>query len=448
MAVDQAIRTHRAGLARSRALLAGLIAAVALSGCGVWLGEVEVPLEGERIALRQATPTDRRAEREVVTVPATRRVEAWTQAGGSPQRSAGNLEGSISLQRVWSASIGAGSGSESRIAASPVAGGGRVFALDASTEVMALSTSGDRLWRADLTPEDEDGRDGFGGGLALSGDTLVAATGFGEVIGLNATDGSEKWRLAIGAPVRSAPAIADGRVVVVSGDGQLVAADLDTGGELWRVFGLEGGAAMLGGAGPAISGEVVAAPFTSGDLGIFRAADGRRGWTEPLGGGRLGTAMSLITDLSASPVMADGVIYAGAVAGRVAALDVPTGRRIWSRDIGAYNSVLVAGAAFIVSADARVLALEPASGDTIWETALPRFEDEEDREDAIAYGGPIMVGGKLFVVSSDRRIYRLDGATGAIETSAGLPGETTIPPIFAEGRLYVLDDDGDLHAYQ
>jgi outer membrane protein assembly factor BamB len=420
-----------------------------LSSCGLWLGEAETILEGDRIALRQPRATI--ASGGVAALPPTIAITDWPQVGGAANRSIGHVAGTATLNRLWSTSIGAGSDSESRVTAPPVAAGGRIFALDAAAQVTAVSTSGNIIWKADLTPEDEDPRDGFGGGLAAVGDVLVAATGFGQVIGLNAANGERRWTFQAESPIRSSPAVSQGRVVVVTRGGMVMAIDAATGKEAWRVTGLEGGASMMGGGGsaPAISGEVVAAPYPSGDIGVIRLRDGRRGWSEPIGGTMRGVAISLISDVTSAPVMAAGRIYAGSVSGRLASFEIPTGRRIWARNIGSYNPVSVAGdSLFVVTEDARLLALRSATGVTIWEAALPRFDDPEDRSGTFAYGGPLLVGSKLVVVSTDKMIYRFDAATGKPEHVAALPGPSSIPPIAAGGVIYVVDESGDLHAYK
>ena len=333
-----------------------------------------------------------------------------------------------------------------------MAADGRVYTLDAAATVQATSAADGRtIWETDLTPEDEDGRDGFGGGLASAGDLLVAATGFGEILGLSSADGEIRWRTSIGAPIRSAPAVSRGMVVVASREGSIVAVDLVSGAERWRVDGYDGGASILGGGGssPAISGEVVAAPYPSGDLGILRLSDGRRGWTEPLGATRRASAMSLIADVSSSPVMSGGLIYAGGVSGQLVAYDIPTGRRVWFREIGAYNPVWAAEQTiFVVSEDARLMALASGNGVTVWETALPLYEDPEDREGVIAYGGPILSGGSLFLTSTEGVVYKVNAVTGAVEAQDDSIGGSSVAPIVAGGKLFVLDDDGRLTAYQ
>lgn len=416
----------------------------------MWLGEAEDILEGERIPLRSASLSDAETPKGVATPARAQPLSEWRQVGGGPTRAISHIEGDLALERIWSRSIGSGSDSESRVIAEPIFANGVVYAMDASAEVSAVDAeSGDLVWRADLTPRGEHGRDGFGGGLAVAGQRLVVANGFGEVLALDPSNGEELWRFRANSPFRSAPAVSNGIVVVVARDGELIGIDLETGGPRWRAGNFEGGAAMLGGAGPAISGEVVAAPFASGEISIFRLSDGERGWSEALGAPRRGSAIAQIADVSAAPVMSNGRIFAGSVSGRLVSFNIPNGRRIWSRDIGVYNRVWVAGGvSYLISEDARVYALDSNTGRSIWETQLPRFDDPEDLRDPFAYGGPILVGGHLFITSSEASLWRIDAATGEILEEADLPDGSSIPPIAANGVLYVLDEGGDLHAYR
>lgn len=438
---------------RAATFLALAAAATGLGGCSTFdfLGEKEKILQGDRIALRSAVQNEN-ASGGVAAFGAARSVGQWPQAGGAPNRSVGHVEGQIALKRVWSTSIGASSDSESRITSSPVAAGGRIYALDAASQVTAVSeSSGQKIWETELTPEDEDGRDGFGGGLAVAGDMLIATTGFGEALGLRASDGEIAWRKQLGSPIRSAPNVSGGVAVIVTRDGGVYALNIADGEEAWSVIGVQGGAAMLsgGGASPAISGEIVAAPFASGDVGVFRLKDGARGWSQSLGLARRGSAMSMIADVSSPPVIIDGRVVAGGVSGRLASFEIRTGERSWARDLGAYNPVWASGGTiFVLSDDSRILALKGVSGETIWETQLPRYEDPDDREGPFAYGGPILIGGKLYAVSSEEKILQIDAATGKLEAQIDLPGPATVPPIAVNGRLIVLDDDGDLHSFQ
>ncbi|MEO1331618.1 MAG: hypothetical protein AAFW46_18365, partial [Pseudomonadota bacterium] len=158
-----------------RRLARPLIAAAllsGLSGCGYFWGDEDDPLEGTRIPVRQIASATA-AVSGSAPLPTPQPVAIWPQDGGGANRVAGHPAGSIAMERLWSVSIGAGSDSESRVTAAPVATADRIYALDAAAQVTAVGADGRVIWRSDLTPEDEDGRDGFGGGLALTGGSLI-----------------------------------------------------------------------------------------------------------------------------------------------------------------------------------------------------------------------------------------------------------------------------------
>lgn len=441
----------RRGLAATSLRCAAGLLLLATAGCGnAWFGESETILPGDRISIRSVPDSQAPVTPARVSLPRARQLSAWPQAGGEATRAPGRLQGTLALDRIWSRSIGAGSDSESRVVAEPIYAAGRVYALDAAARVTAVdAASGDVAWRLDMAPDNEGGRDGFGGGLAYDQGVLVVANGFGHVLGLNPGDGTEVWRFEASSPFRAAPAIARGTAVVMPRDGSVIALDLRTGAQKWRASNVEGGATMLTSSGPAISGEVVAAPLSSGDIALFRLSDGRRGWSEALGAPRRGSAMSLITDVSAAPVMAGGKIVAGGVSGRLVAFDIPSGRRLWARDFGAYNRAWVAGGlVYALSDDAVLHALSLNNGRSLWRRQLPIYDDPENRADPFAYGGPILVGDALYVTSSEERIFAIDAVTGEIAAEVDLPDASSIPPIFADGRMFVLDETGDLHAYR
>ncbi|MEO1293119.1 MAG: PQQ-binding-like beta-propeller repeat protein [Pseudomonadota bacterium] len=443
LALRPSSRRSRSALCLSAALV------MVLTGCGSYFGEEEVPLEGTRIPVRRADPGAQQEFKGTARIPAARRVADWAQAGGASVRTSRNIEGDLALDELWSSSIGAGSDDEARIVATPVIAGETLVALDAAATLTALDrTSGDERWELDLTPEDEDGRDGFGGGLAISKGLVIAASGFGRIHGVDLASGEEKWVYQAPAPIRAAPALSEGVAVAVTRNGIVIGLDAATGEQRWRFSGMDGGAGMLSGAAPAIAGEVVAIPFSTGDIMVARLRDGRRGWNESLGARKGGSAMSLISDVSSSPVIEQGRIYAGTISGRVAAFEVQSGRRLWARDLGLYNPIWAAGETlFMVTDTGALVALRSDSGRTIWQTQLPQYDDPEERRGAFAYGGPIMVGGKLYLTSSDGVLFEVDAATGEKLRELDIPS-STVPPISAGGVLYVLDENGTVHAFR
>ncbi len=440
---------------RSALRALALSSVVLMSGCEAlnFFSDDEEKLSGTRISLSDsgsanALAADAGAVR--VSIPRATANADWPQLNGNAARSIGHVQTADTLALVWTADAGAGSGSSGRIVSSPVVAGGLVYTLDAGATVSAFNAqSGAEIWRSDLTPEGEDAFDGFGGGLAYDGGRLYVSNGFGNLHALSAVSGSVEWTATLGAPSRSAPAVAEGRVFAVTRNNRVIAADAGTGEVLWSEQALEQSAGVLGGAAPAAFGPVVVAPFSSGELNAYVAASGRVGWVDDLTGTRNATALSVLNDVSSDPVIVDGTVYAASQSGRFAAVDLRTGERLWTRNAGGLQAPYVAGnTVFFVSGEGRLLAFEKDTGNVIWARELGGFRDAESRERPITWAGPVLAGGRLLLTSDLGKIVAIEPLNGNPAGEVDLPGGAKNAPVVAGGTVYVLTDDATLAAYR
>ncbi|MEO1610890.1 MAG: PQQ-binding-like beta-propeller repeat protein [Pseudomonadota bacterium] len=428
----------------SRTGLMTAMIAVGLSGCGVF-DEDEVILPGERIPVR-SQPAERASAAPAAAISAPRANAEWTQVNGSAAHALGHIEAPASLSVAWRADIGVGGDG---LTATPVVAEGKVFTLDGAARLSAFSTSGGSSWRTDLTPEGESSDDGFGGGLAYDSGALYVTTGFGEVIAVDPSSGEIRWRQKMSAPIRSAPAASNGVVVAVARDNTAIAYAGEDGAVLWRLSGAASASAgILGGASPAISpGGVAIVPFASGELIAARLTTGQRLWTDVISGGRRAFARSVISDISADPVIQGVVVIAGNQSGQLVAIDGRNGRRGWVREFGARNAVWVDGTSvYLISDNAELRRLASNDGGTVWTTTLEEYRDPDDREDAIAYGGPVLAGGRLLVTSSEGEVLSFDPATGAQTGSVAVSGINGLGPVVAGGTVYVMTSAGGIVA--
>ncbi|MEM6660732.1 MAG: PQQ-binding-like beta-propeller repeat protein [Pseudomonadota bacterium] len=420
-----------------------------VASCGLFDDDDE-KLQGERIRIRQAQSQPTLATGGGAAIPAPVQSTSWTQTNGNASHASGHLAGPSTLSRAWTADAGTGGSGVGAITSGPIIIGGRVFTMDAGSQISAFDAGGGSVaWRTEIAPEGEDGEDGFGGGIAAEGQRIFATTGFGEVVALSAASGEVLWRQRGTAPYRAAPAVLRGTVVAVTRDNQAVALDANTGDLVWRVAGIAGEAGLLGGASPAIAGDLAVLPFGSGEVQGVQLSTGRQIWTAVLGGARRGVARSAISDVTGDPVIAGRAVITANQSGRMVAIDGQTGRRGWTRSIGSSGPLWAAGdSLFLVSDNAEVLRLTLQSGQTIWRTELPAFEDPEDREDPIAYSGPVLTGGRLLVTDSLGNLLSLDPATGEQGATVDLTDGGTSGVSVAGNTVYVLTDDGTLQAFR
>ena len=443
----------------ARRLALAVLVLAGLGACGDTMRSIlgtdveEVVLTGERISvltLQKTLQPDPRIADLAVQLPPPRANGEWPQAGGNANHAMHHLVVGEELRQLWRVDIGAGSDDEARLLASPVVAAGKVYVLDAKGQVSALDAgSGERLWRRTLTPEGEDDESALGGGLAYQGETLYVASGFGEVVALNGQSGEETWRRRIGLPIRAAPTVSGGRVFVVSHDNQLQALSTVNGELVWSHAGIAEDAGLLGGASPAVEAGIVIAPYSSGELFALRVDNGRVAWSDTLSRSAPLTPLASLSDIIGNPVIDGGRVFAISHSGRLAAIELKTGARVWERNIAGIASPWVAGDfLYLITTDAEMVCLSRRDGRIRWVRALQRYEDEEDKEDPIQWSGPVLASERLIVVSSHGQALILSPYDGEVMEQFRLSDDAFVPPVVAGGALYVLTDDGKLTAFR
>ena len=386
-----------------------------------------------------------------VRLPAARANAEWAQRSGSPGTRPAHPALSAAPSRIWSASIGAGDGARSRITADPVIAGGRVFAMDAAARVSAHGLNGAALWASSLVPTYDSAGDGSGGGLAYGDGKLFASTGFGRITALDPATGRKIWEQELLETATATPSVYGKLVYVVAGDGTGWALNTDTGRIEWQLSAAPNINNVLGGPAPAISDKYAVFAFGSGEVQAAFRKGGLRLWDAAIAGQRDGLAQSRVTDITGDPVIVGDRVYVGNQAGRMAALRLANGERIWTANEGPMSPVWVTDASvYLVSDKNELVRLRAEDGSRVWGTKLPFFVKDKPRRQAevFAHYGPVMAGGQLVVASNDGFIRFFDPVTGALRRSVAVPGGATTNPVVAGGVLYVVSTNGQLHAFR
>lgn len=440
-------------LTRHRLVVLLAAASLLLAGCDTWFGETEKPLAGQRVSVmthQQTLQPDKAANLDDIVLPEPVRNLEWPQAGGSADRVMGNLEFSPAPATVWQASIGAAVRSDRPALPAPVVAAGRVFTLDAWHTVRAFDLNdGTRLWEVDLSNEAEDD-DALPGGLAFDRGRLFVTTGFGEVFALNGTDGRQVWTRRIGLPIHAPASVSGGRLFFVTVENTLHALDQANGNDLWPPFrAVAEPARILGGGTPAVAGEVLVVPFSSGELVALRADNGRVAWSDTLATARRSGELTNLGQIRGLPVIDRGRVYAISQGGLLACIELASGRRIWEREIGGINTPWLAGRfLYLISNDGELVALSAENGRIYWVTELPRYTDAEERTGAILWSGPVLAGDRLIVVGTAGEARVISPYNGGELGQPTLSDGTLTPPVVAAGKVIIVTDDGRITAYQ
>ncbi len=439
---------------RNAVMVASLVSVALLSGCGMLKkGNRKPATMGERISVLdyekqvQAEPELQGIE---IVLPQQQVNAAWTQPAGDPSGSMGHLALSASPTRVWSVGIGQGSNASRTLNAAPVVAENRLFAMDTQARVSAYEASSGRLlWQKTITMEGESDKPAFGGGVSILGSRVIATTGYGLVVAFDAASGTEAWRAHLPTPLRGAPSVDDGRVFVVSQDGQLTALSAENGEQLWQANATVEPASILGPGSPSVALGTVVAGFPSGELFALRVENGRTVWQDQLSRTGRTTALGALSGITASPVIDRGRVFAISHGGRMAALDLSSGQRVWERDFAGVNTPWPVGDwVFAITTESELVALSRADGKIRWVAKFERWKKPKSRKGAVLWSGPVLAGGNLILVSSRGEMAFVSPTDGTVQSRQKLDGPAHLPPVVANGMLYVLTDDGKLTAYR
>ena len=428
------------------------LAAIVLTGCDNYFGQNKAPsLSGKRISIliqQRSIEPDSSAAGHKIVLPAPTPNNDWPQAGGYANHAMHHMRIGKALQERWSISVGRGTNDEERLMAQPIVAGNTLFSMDSETIVSAYNLKdGAEIWSVELTPKEED--DHVNGGLAYENGKIFATTGFGQVVAVAAKTGKVLWRRNVGAPVRSAPTARGNRVFAIAVTNKLFALNGETGAVLWSHSGIEEAINLLGGSSPAVDSGVVVAPYSSGELFALKVENGQELWADSLAGTRRGATSSALGTIRGRPIIDRGIVFAISNSGQFAAINLRTGRRIWERPVGGIESPWIAGDyLFVISNNTDLLALGRLNGRIYWVTALPEWEDPEDREGKITWTGPILASDRLIVAGSSGEALSVSPYSGKVLGKVEMLDSVSISPIVVQDTLLFLTDDAELVAYR
>ncbi|AXJ96283.1 MULTISPECIES: PQQ-binding-like beta-propeller repeat protein [unclassified Sphingomonas] len=432
-----------------------LAALMALSACGIFKGggPKRTPTVGQRVPIlssENAIEADRSIADIQVLLPAAAANADWPQPGGNAAHSMGQLALADSPSRVWQAAIDGGSNRE-RLAASPVVADGKLFVDDVSATVHAFNAqTGESLWKTSLTEGKVNRAARFGGGVSFDSGKVYATDGLGDVVALNAADGKEVWRSKPGGPLRGAPTVANGSVYVLSQDNQIFALSDADGKVQWVQSGTLESQGVFGVAAPASSQGTVVAGFSSGELNAYRYENGRVLWGDALSRTSITTSVSSLSDVDADPVIDNGRVYAVGQGGRMVALDLATGQRLWEQNFAGISTPWVAGEwLFVVTDDARLICLARSNGKARWIAQLQRFKNtKKNKGPQVTWFGPVLAGNKLVLTNSLGDVVFASPTDGSVTGQVDGKEPYALPPIVVNNTLYTLNQKGRITAYR
>ncbi|AXF75004.1 outer membrane protein assembly factor BamB [Erwinia tracheiphila] len=353
------------------------------------------------------------------------------------------VENQFTPQQVWNVSVGDGVG-DFYSNLPPGWSDGTVYAADRFGVVKAVNMAdGKEQWNVNLSE-----KTGFfsknlsallSGGVTVDGEHLYLGSERAQVYALNTRDGSVAWQTKAAGEILSRPVISDGLVLVHTSNGMLQGLDQSSGVVKWTVNLDVPSLSLRGESAPATA---FGAAIVGGDNGRVSAVMMNQGqiiWQQRISQPTGATEIDRLADVDTTPVIVNGVVYALAYNGNLAALDLRSGQIIWKREIGSVHDMIVdGGRIYLVDQDDRVIAVSTEGGVTVW-----RQSDLLHRN----LTSPALYNGYLVVGDSEGYLHWLNTTDGRFVAqqkvdSSGFQTE----PVLASDKLLIQAKGGKVYA--
>ncbi|WP_213879056.1 outer membrane protein assembly factor BamB [Pseudomonas sp. dw_358] len=266
----------------------------------------------------------------------------------------------VALHKEWSRSIGDGQGKTYNMLV-PAVDGDRIYAADINGKVFALNRmTGDVIWKKDLETS-VSGAVGVGSGMVMLG-TLS-----GQVVVLDASTGEEKWHAKATSEVLAPPATNGDVVVVQAQDDRVIAYDAATGTQRWLYDSSPAVLTLRGTGAPLVTDHLAIAGLSTGKVVALDTTNGIPAWETHVAIPTGRSELDRVVDIDGGLLLANGTLYVASYQGRMAGLDLESGRVNWQRDASSYAGVAQGfGSVYVALADGTVESIDERSTSPLW----------------------------------------------------------------------------------
>ena len=335
------------------------------------------------------------------------------------------FEPTVEVEKVWSGRYGKGV-EKLYLKLVPAPYYDRILVADRDGRMIAISKEdGSKLWQERTKKIHISGGVGAGEGLALVG------TSDGLVIARSAKTGEEIWTAQVSSEVLAAPQAGGGLVVVRSADGKLFGLEASTGERRWIYDRTVPRLTLRGNSPPTIYDDMVFAGFDNGRLAGLELETGRPIWEAPLSIPSGRSDLERMVDVDSAPVLLDNRIFVAGFQGRVAAAESLKGQLEWTRDISSYAGLAVDDQnVYVTDEESNVWALDRDTGASEWkQEGLVRRQVTK----------PVVVGDYVVVGDFKGYTHWMDRRNGDFVNRIRVDNKPIIAPPISMGDAVLLD---------
>jgi outer membrane protein assembly factor BamB len=334
----------------------------------------------------------------------------------------------LRLDQQWRENTGAGA-SDGFALLKPQVFEGSVFVASRKGKVSRIELdSGKVTWQVDVD------------GLIYSGvavdDIVVVALDNSEVIAFDVLTGDEIWRVTQGKQISSIPLVASGRVVIRTSDGSVYGYDSDTGTDSWQYQRTVGGLSVHGDPAPVVSGEGLITGFTNARIVVSNIFDGRVYWEKALSITQGGNEIERLDDVDSPPLIVLDTLYAANYQGDIVAMQLQNATELWRNKVSTRLAIHHNdGVLFVTDTLGNIIAIDALDGETLW---------QQDALQGYGLSHPVTAGGYIYIGDQSGNIYQLNQNTGQLLARKSLAGDAIVSLSAVGDDLLVYTVGGEL----
>ena len=338
--------------------------------------------------------------------------------------------GPSELQVLWRRDIGDGAQNGYAILR-PAVVADYVYAADRRRVVKLAADSGNIIWSRNFSQN-------IFSGVGASTQLVAIALENGMMVALDSQDGNVLWETPLNRQISAVPAVGQGRVIARTVDGMIIALQSATGRVIWSLQSSVPELSIHGDSSPVISGDLVFVGLSSGKLLAANVISGREYWrvTTSFIGGQ--NEVERLTDSDSTPLVSGGTVFTAIYQGDVAAVQLDNAALKWRTPISSRLPMALGDGQLIVTAELGDMhAVDAFSGELLWSA-----------NDFRGHGmsAPIVVGRRVIVGDATGRIYSLAMQDGTLLDSRQAVSGAVIALVAGDAQFIVLSAAGDISA--
>ena len=338
------------------------------------------------------------------------------------------------FDKMWSHGIGNGQG-ELYNRLTPAVHGSKIIAAAANGDVEAYDRlTGRSLWDADIDRP-------ISGGVGIGCGLAFVASEDGGVWALSEETGKTQWHIQLNAQVLAPPVCESDVVAVLTFSGDLFGLSAANGEKKWSYNGTAPVLSLRASAAPLLHNGAVIAGLGTGKVIALQLENGTQLWEARVGVSQGSSEIERQIDVGGDMLIDDDTLYVASFQGRLAAIDLRSGRRSWDAAASSYVGLSEGyGNVYLTGAAGSVTAFSKNNQGVRWEqTALARRQ----------LSGSAVLDNYVVVGDIEGYLHLLSQIDGHFAARMRVDSDgIRVAPIVVDDVMYVYGNSGTLAAYQ